>query len=34
LNHPDPRIEGRTRAEPYGTDRMAADVVEAWRSLL
>jgi len=34
INDPDPRIEGRTRAEPYGTDRMAADVVAAWRSVL
>jgi glycosyltransferase involved in cell wall biosynthesis len=29
----DPRIEGRGRAEPYGTDRMAANVVAAWRGL-
>jgi glycosyltransferase involved in cell wall biosynthesis len=34
LNHPDPRIaDGRTRAEPFGTDRMAAQVLAAWRSL-
>ena len=34
LTDPDPRIEdGRTRAEPYGTDRMAAQVLAAWRSL-
>jgi teichuronic acid biosynthesis glycosyltransferase TuaC len=31
---PDPRVAGRARAEPYSTDRMAARVVEAWRSLL
>jgi glycosyltransferase involved in cell wall biosynthesis len=33
LDNPDPRIDGRTRAEPYGTDRMAAQVLAAWRSL-
>ena len=30
----DPRIEGRARAERYGTDAMAARVVAAWRDLL
>jgi glycosyltransferase involved in cell wall biosynthesis len=35
LTNPDPRIEhGRIRAEPYGTDRMAAQVLAAWRSLV
>ncbi|MGZ4186377.1 MAG: glycosyltransferase [Solirubrobacteraceae bacterium] len=34
LDDPDPRIEGRARAERYSTDRMAARVVEAWRELL
>jgi glycosyltransferase involved in cell wall biosynthesis len=34
LEAPDPRIEGRARAEGYSTDRMAARVVEAWRTLL
>jgi glycosyltransferase involved in cell wall biosynthesis len=29
----DPRIDGRTRAERYSTDRMAANVVAAWRAL-
>jgi teichuronic acid biosynthesis glycosyltransferase TuaC len=29
----DPRVRGRERAERYGTDRMAAEVVAAWRSL-
>lgn len=29
----DPRIAGRARAEPFSTDRMAARVVQAWRSL-
>jgi teichuronic acid biosynthesis glycosyltransferase TuaC len=33
LTAEDPRIEGRARAEPYSTDRMAADVVAAWRAL-
>jgi glycosyltransferase involved in cell wall biosynthesis len=34
LTDPDPRIEdGRTRAESFGTDRLAADVLAAWRSL-
>jgi glycosyltransferase involved in cell wall biosynthesis len=30
----DPRIDGRRRAERYGTDAMAARVVAAWRKLL
>lgn len=29
----DPRIDGRARAERYGTDRMAAKVLAAWQSL-
>jgi glycosyltransferase involved in cell wall biosynthesis len=29
----DPRIDGRARAEAYSTDRMAANVVAAWREL-
>jgi len=29
----DPRIDGRARAEAYSSDRMAGDVVAAWRSL-
>jgi glycosyltransferase involved in cell wall biosynthesis len=29
----DPRIEGRTRAERYSAERMAARVLEAWRAL-
>ena len=33
INDPDPRIDGRARAEPYSTDRMAAQVLAAWRSL-
>jgi glycosyltransferase involved in cell wall biosynthesis len=31
---PDPRVNGRARAERFSTDRMAADVVAAWRSLI
>jgi teichuronic acid biosynthesis glycosyltransferase TuaC len=34
LNTADPRIEGRARAERYSTDRMAANVVTAWRALM
>jgi teichuronic acid biosynthesis glycosyltransferase TuaC len=34
LADPDPRIEGRARAERYSTDVMAARVVEAWRGLV
>jgi glycosyltransferase involved in cell wall biosynthesis len=30
----DPRIVGRSRAEPYSADRMAGRVVAAWRELL
>ena len=33
LESPDPRIDGRARAERYDTDRMAAQVLAAWRSL-
>jgi glycosyltransferase involved in cell wall biosynthesis len=33
LNTDDPRIDGRARAERFSTDRMAAQVLEAWRSL-
>jgi glycosyltransferase involved in cell wall biosynthesis len=29
----DPRIAGRSRAEAFSTDRMAARVIEAWRQL-
>ncbi len=34
LADPDPRVAGRERAERFSTDRMAARVLEAWRSLL
>jgi teichuronic acid biosynthesis glycosyltransferase TuaC len=34
LRNPDPRIDGRSRAEGYSTDRMAADVLAAWRALV
>ena len=34
LNDPDPRIDGRARAQPYSSDRMAARVLTAWRELL
>jgi glycosyltransferase involved in cell wall biosynthesis len=34
LADPDPRIEGRARAERYSTDVMAARVVEAWQGLV
>jgi glycosyltransferase involved in cell wall biosynthesis len=34
LAAPDPRIDGRARAERYGTDVMAARVIDAWRALL
>ena len=30
----DPRVDGRTRADGFSTDRMAANVVAAWRALL
>lgn len=33
LSDPDPRIDGRPRAEPYSSDRMAARVLAAWRAL-
>jgi glycosyltransferase involved in cell wall biosynthesis len=33
LTNPDPRIDGRARAEPYSTDRMAAQVLAAWRAV-
>jgi glycosyltransferase involved in cell wall biosynthesis len=33
LTSSDPRIDGRARAEPYGSDRMAAQVLAAWRAL-
>jgi teichuronic acid biosynthesis glycosyltransferase TuaC len=33
LIDPDPRIDGRARAEPFSTDRMAAQVLAAWRAL-
>ena len=34
LTHPDPRIaNGRARAEPFSTDRMAAQVLAAWQAL-
>ena len=34
VNAIDPRIAGRARAEAFSTDRMAAQVVAAWRSIL
>lgn len=34
LRASDPRIEGRVAAERYSTDRMAANVVTAWRALV
>ena len=30
----DPRVQGRARAEQWSTDRMARQVLEAWRGLL
>ena len=33
LTAADPRVQGRAVAEGYSTDRMAAEVVAAWRSL-
>jgi glycosyltransferase involved in cell wall biosynthesis len=33
LDAEDPRVDGRARAERFSTDRMAADVVQAWTSL-
>src|SRR4051812_3195203 len=34
LRAPDPRVDGRARAELFSTDRMAARVVEAWREVV
>ena len=34
LADPDPRVAGREHAERFSSDRMAADVVTAWRALL
>ena len=34
LAAPDPRVDGRSRAELFSADAMAARVVEAWRDLL
>jgi teichuronic acid biosynthesis glycosyltransferase TuaC len=34
ISDPDPRIQGRARAEPFSADRLAADVAEAWRRAL
>jgi teichuronic acid biosynthesis glycosyltransferase TuaC len=34
LADPDPRIEGRQRAEAWSTDKMASRVVDAWRRLV
>lgn len=34
LEDPDPRVDGRRRAELFSADRMAARVVAAWRGLL
>ncbi len=33
LTAPDPRVEGRARAEQYSSDRMAERVVESWTAL-
>jgi teichuronic acid biosynthesis glycosyltransferase TuaC len=33
LDDPDPRVDGRHRAELFSADRMAARVVKAWREL-
>jgi glycosyltransferase involved in cell wall biosynthesis len=33
LTASDPRIEGRARAEDYSADRMAEQVLDAWRGL-
>jgi teichuronic acid biosynthesis glycosyltransferase TuaC len=33
LRDPDPRVEGRERAELFSSDRMAARVVAAWREV-
>jgi teichuronic acid biosynthesis glycosyltransferase TuaC len=34
LADPDPRVDGRTRAEAFSADRMAARVVAAWRDVV
>ena len=34
LADPDPRVDGRARAELFSSDRMAARVVAAWRELV
>jgi glycosyltransferase involved in cell wall biosynthesis len=34
LRHPDPRVDGRERAERWSADRMAARVVATWRELV
>jgi glycosyltransferase involved in cell wall biosynthesis len=34
LSDPDPRVEGRARAEAFSSDRMAARVVAAWRDVV
>ena len=34
MTNPDPRVDGRARAEPCGTDRMAARLLDAWRALI
>jgi glycosyltransferase involved in cell wall biosynthesis len=34
LADPDPRVDGRARAELFSADRMAARVVEAWREVV
>jgi teichuronic acid biosynthesis glycosyltransferase TuaC len=34
LAHPDPRVDGRARAELFSADRMAARVVAAWRDVV
>ncbi len=33
LAHPDPRVDGRARAELFSADRMAERVVAAWRAV-
>jgi glycosyltransferase involved in cell wall biosynthesis len=33
LAHPDPRVDGRARADLFSADRMAARVVAAWREV-
>jgi glycosyltransferase involved in cell wall biosynthesis len=34
LSDPDPRVDGRARAEAFSSDRMAARVVAAWRDVV